>query len=135
MPGNGRICARDRLAQARQLAETLPEEDNATVSDGQPAAATKTDGQLRSRDDALALVLKVADYFRRTEPHSPVTFALEQAVRWGRMPLPVLLAELIPDEASRMHFFKMIGIRPEQVEQTGQEAGNRRYSRRSAQNV
>jgi type VI secretion system protein ImpA len=52
----------------------------------------------------------VADYFRQSEPHSPVSYALEQAVRWGRMPLPDLLAELIPDESARTNMLRMTGI-------------------------
>jgi type VI secretion system protein ImpA len=56
--------------------------------------------------------LVVAQFFKKTEPHSPVSYALEQAVRWGRMGLPELLSELIPDDASRVQLFKMVGIRP-----------------------
>lgn len=66
---------------------------------------------LRSRDDALAAIGQLADYFRRTEPQSLIPYALEQAVRWGRMPLPELLAELIPDDNPREALFKQVGIR------------------------
>ena len=54
--------------------------------------------------------VSIADFFRRNEPHSPIPFALEQAVRWGQMPLPQLLRELIPDDGSRQNFFKLTGI-------------------------
>jgi type VI secretion system protein ImpA len=67
-------------------------------------------GRLVTRDDALNALLQVADYFRRTEPHSPVSYSLEQAVRWGRMSLPELLAELIPDEAARTQLSLRAGI-------------------------
>src|SRR5262249_39736336 len=67
---------------------------------------------IRSREDAFRALLKVSDFFRRTEPHSPVSYALEQAVRGGRMPLPELLMELVPDEAPRKNLFKQVGIRP-----------------------
>jgi type VI secretion system protein ImpA len=76
---------------------------------GQPGAP----GSLRSRDDALQMLLKVADYFRRAEPHTPVSYALEQAVRWGRMSLPELLNDLIPDDSARQAFFHRVGIRPD----------------------
>jgi type VI secretion system protein ImpA len=56
----------------------------------------------------------VADFFKRTEPHSPISYALEQAVRWGRMPLPELLQELIPEDAVRGQLFKLVGIVPRQ---------------------
>ena len=68
-------------------------------------------------DDWMGLELRhlialkaVADFFRRSEPHSPLPFALEQAVRWGQMPLPQLLRELIPDEGARHNLFKLTGI-------------------------
>jgi type VI secretion system protein ImpA len=80
-----------------------------------PGAAAKADapaeGQLRTRDDALRMLTKVADFFRQTEPHTPVSYAIEQAVRWGKMSLPDLLTELIPDEAPRKGLFRQIGVK------------------------
>lgn len=63
-----------------------------------------------SRDEAFRQLLQVAEFFRRTEPHSPVSYALEQAVRWGRMSLPELLSELIGDSAARDDLFKRMGL-------------------------
>jgi len=69
-------------------------------------------GEIASRDDALRLLEEVARWFRRTEPHSPLSYTLEDAVRRGRMTLPELLAELMPDESSRSSFLIPLGIRP-----------------------
>jgi type VI secretion system protein ImpA len=69
-------------------------------------------GPIQTREDAFRLLESVSDYFRRTEPHSPLSYSLEQCVRWGRMPLPDLLAELVPDEMTRAQLFKLTGIRP-----------------------
>ena len=63
-------------------------------------------------DKLFRTLERVADFFRQTEPHSPLAYALNQAVRWGRMPLPDLLTELIPDEAARTSFFRITGIQP-----------------------
>jgi type VI secretion system protein ImpA len=63
-----------------------------------------------SRDHALVMLEAIAAYFRQTEPHSPIPYTLEQTVRWGRMPLPALLTELIPDQNAREHYFRMVGI-------------------------
>lgn len=80
-------------------------------------AVAAPSGKVVTRDDAFRALLQVADFFRRTEPHSPVSYALEQAVRWGRMPLPELMAELISDEAIRQEIFRRIGIpKPEPKE-------------------
>jgi type VI secretion system protein ImpA len=65
---------------------------------------------VQTREEAFRALLQVADFFRRTEPHSPLAYALEQAVRWGRMPLPELWSELVPDESVRQQLFKLVGI-------------------------
>ncbi|MBC8874487.1 MAG: type VI secretion system protein TssA [Planctomycetes bacterium] len=67
-------------------------------------------GKVVTREDAFRALLQVADFFRRTEPHSPVSYALEQAVRWGRMPLPELMADLIADESTREEMYRRVGI-------------------------
>ena len=67
-------------------------------------------GPVQTRDEAFRALRKVAEFFKRTEPHSPVSYALEQAVRWGKMPLPELLTELITEESAREQLFKLVGI-------------------------
>jgi type VI secretion system protein ImpA len=79
---------------------------------GAAKGAQTSAGPLQSRDDAFNLLTKVADFFRSTEPHSIVSYAVDQAVRWGRMPLPDLLAELITEENPRKALYKQVGIRP-----------------------
>jgi type VI secretion system protein ImpA len=66
--------------------------------------------EISSREQALSILEFIAAYFRQTEPHSPIPSALEQAVRWGRTPLPDLLAELIPDDGARQHYCRMVGL-------------------------
>lgn len=90
-------------------------ESAAGAGDGAAAGqsvAGGVSGAVRTRDDAFRALLQTADFFKRTEPHSPVSYLLEQAVRWGRMPLPDLWAELIPEEDHRLNLFKLVGIRP-----------------------
>lgn len=69
-------------------------------------------GAFRTRDEAFDAISRVADFFRKTEPQSPVIFVLEQAVRWGKMPLPELLAEWVADDMMRGQIYKLVGIRP-----------------------
>ena len=88
----------------------LEEGGEAMASGG--AGAEGVTGRVGSREEAFRALLRVAEFFKRTEPHSPVSYALEQAVRWGRMPLPQLLDELIPEDAARQQLFKLIGITP-----------------------
>jgi type VI secretion system protein ImpA len=75
------------------------------------AAGTQTAG-METRQGALATLTRVAEYFRQTEPHSPISYALEQAVRWARLPLPELLSELVADQSTREEIFKRTGITP-----------------------
>jgi type VI secretion system protein ImpA len=96
---------------ADNIATSAAEEGGtAMVSlDSQPLGLSTV---VRTREDAFRALLQVADYFKRTEPHSPVAYALEQAVRWGRMSLPELLTELVSEQGVRDQVFKVVGIKP-----------------------
>ena len=61
-----------------------------------------TSGAIASRDHAFNELRKIADYFLETEPHSPVYMLIERAIRWGYLPLPELLQELVGDNANVM---------------------------------
>jgi type VI secretion system protein ImpA len=88
---------------------------NGGLSMGNGIDGGSIQGRIQSRNEAFQALLRVAQFFKDTEPHSPVSYALEQAVRWGRMPLPDLLSELISDSGSREAVFKLIGIAPPQT--------------------
>jgi len=85
--------------------------DTSGVATVQNGGTSVSSNQVQNREDAFLVLERVADYFRRSEPHSPVSYALEQAVRWGRMPLPELLAELVSEDSARNDIFKLAGIR------------------------
>lgn len=74
-------------------------------------------GAIASREDAFQAMLRIAEFFRKTEPHSPVSYTLEELVRRGRMPLTDLIAELIPDEDARRTYLLRAGIAPPQQEE------------------
>ncbi|PWC37551.1 type VI secretion system protein TssA [Azospirillum sp. TSO35-2] len=118
-------AARDRLAT---LAGDEPAADQPAAAEpaaggGAPAAATaksQVSGAVTSREDAFKVLLQVADFFRKTEPHSPISYTLEEVVRRGRMPLQELLQELITDEETRRQFFIASGAKaPPPAEQSG----------------
>ncbi|HSG70666.1 MAG TPA: type VI secretion system protein TssA [Planctomycetaceae bacterium] len=95
-----------------------PEEDEVESSaEGAPvskgtsgSSASIASASIQNREEAFRGILRVAEFFKKTEPHSPIPFALERIVRWGRMPLPQLLKELIQDEGSIDQMFKLVGI-------------------------
>lgn len=69
--------------------------EDGTVISGGVATAT---GAVRSRQDALKRLADVAEFFRKTEPHSPVSYLVQRAVKWGNMPLDSWLQEVVKDE-------------------------------------
>lgn len=54
-------------------------------------------GPIRNRMEALQRLEEVVAYFRKAEPHSPVAYLVERAIRWGQMPLEVWLREVIKE--------------------------------------
>ena len=74
------------------------------ISAGPSAGAT--------REDALRALGEIANFFRRTEPHSPLSYTLDEAVRRGRMTWPDLLAEIVGDTDTRNNILNTLGIRP-----------------------
>ncbi|WP_207480952.1 type VI secretion system protein TssA [Arenibaculum pallidiluteum] len=78
-----------------------------------PAAAERRragPGGFASREEALQALDQVARYFRQAEPHSPISYTLDELVRRARMPFPDLLAELVPDEGTRRALLITAGI-------------------------
>lgn len=69
-----------------------------------------TAGIVQTRDQAFRAIQELADHFKKTEPHSPVAYLLEQAVRWGRLPLPHLLSELVYDQQLKDDLFRLMGM-------------------------
>ena len=91
------------------LRRGLEEERNARVSADsaqrydiaslRSAGAVGVAGPIQNRRDALKRLSDVADFFQKTEPHSPISYIVSRAVKWGNMPLEVWLKDVIKDEA------------------------------------
>lgn len=104
-------------ALAAAQAGAAPAADGGIAGDGAAAAASGGVsgggvGAIRSREDAFSALLRVAEFFRRSEPHSPVSYTLEELVRRGRMSLPDLLNELIADSSQRRSYYVVAGMKP-----------------------
>jgi type VI secretion system protein ImpA len=126
-PPTGRV--RDLLMAIADVANTYapPEPDAPAVDaaaeniagadDGPVAGATAVRAaRTVTREDMLRELEGIADYFLRTEPHSPLAYTLQEAVRRGRLTWPELLAEVVPDDKVRSGMLVMLGIRPAQPE-------------------
>ena len=112
------IALRDLVAEISEFLarNTTPEgaaSGDATqeVSRRAAAPATGSTGPVSSRSQALARLAEVADYFRRAEPHSPISYLVQRAVRWGQMPLEDLLAEIVKDGVALESIRETLGIK------------------------
>ncbi len=65
---------------------------------------------IMTRDKAFDVLESISSYFKEAEPHSPVSYLIQKAIRWGRLPLPELWEELIRDDTMRKQLFTISGI-------------------------
>ena len=65
---------------------------------------------LHTRDQALAQFREVADFFRRTEPHSPVAYLADKAASWGEMSLHLWLRTVLKNEETLAGVEELLGV-------------------------
>ena len=68
------------------------------------------------RPDALRRLAGVAEFFRRTEPHSPVSYLVQRAILWGEMPLESWLQEVINNEDVLGRVRETLGLKQPKME-------------------
>lgn len=99
---------------AEDLAENAGadfEEESSSLS--ATVSAVQTTGPVKSRAEAFKKLTEISEFFRKTEPHSPISYILERAVKWGDMSLNDLIKELIPDSSARDTYGSLTGINTE----------------------
>jgi type VI secretion system protein ImpA len=101
----------EKLVKEKRILEPDPVQDSAVAgaTDGEGNAAV-SGGPLGSRADALRHLAEVAQYFQRTEPHSPVAYLVQRAIKWGQMPLEIWLEDVIKDGAVLGHLKETLGL-------------------------
>jgi type VI secretion system protein ImpA len=121
------------FAQARDAVQTLlhtlpapaaaPQATAQDVAAVEPAAGTPAvaaapqpqavvAGAIRSRADAIAQLRAIAQFFRDTEPHSPVSYFAEKAASAGEQDLHTWLRSVIKDQGALAHLEEMLGVPP-----------------------
>lgn len=65
------------------------------------------------RAQALAQLRQVAEFFRRTEPHSPVAYLADKAASWGELPLHLWLRAVVKDPAVLGQLDELLGSAPD----------------------
>jgi type VI secretion system protein ImpA len=75
------------------------------------STATSVSGPIKNRDQAIEQLRQVAEFFRRTEPHSPVAYLADKAATWGDLPLHTWLKTVVKDPTSLAFIEEMLGVK------------------------
>lgn len=76
---------------------------------------------IKARQDAFRRLGEVADYFRRNEPHSPVSYLVQRAIKWGQMPLEMWLEDVIKDGLVLGSLRETLGLQSAAQEESSSE--------------
>ncbi|RKZ70433.1 MAG: type VI secretion system protein TssA [Gammaproteobacteria bacterium] len=106
----------NHIGKHKMPAEDLAENTEANITNNSSApsatvSSTQTTGPVTSRAEAFKKLTEISEFFRKTEPHSPISYILERAVKWGDMSLNDLIKELIPDSSARDTYGSLTGIK------------------------
>ena len=105
-------AAREALENAIHFIAPMPAGGEfAAALPGVPAASgvPGNTGAIVQRQQALSQLRQVADFFRRTEPHSPVAYLADKAASWGEMPLHQWLRAVVKDQGTLAQLDEMLG--------------------------
>lgn len=109
------LLAKEKRAAEPRDDEVAEIEGAEAASDGQSMAATSggvtvSGGAIRNRQEALKRLSEIANFFRQSEPHSPVSYAVQRAVKWGNMPLDEWLADVVKDGTTLENLREVLGF-------------------------
>ncbi len=76
------------------------------------AAGGGAAGPIATREQAYRQLRVVAEFLRRTEPHSPVALLIERAVKWGDLPFESLFRDFVKNEDVRGQVQDLLGLQP-----------------------
>ncbi len=91
------------------IAPLSPGVDFAAAPPAAGQGASSSGGAIVQRQQALAQLRQVADFFRRTEPHSPVAYLADKAASWGELPLHLWLRAVVKDSGTLAQLDEMLG--------------------------
>lgn len=97
---------------AADAAMPSPAAPGAAMADVPALPGATASGAPTTRAQALQQLRLVADFFRRTEPHSPVAYLADKAARWGSMDLHLWLRQVVKDESTLLRLEDLLGVEP-----------------------
>ena len=107
----------ERITREKRPPEPTADDEaeaGGTTADGSAApAGGRLPLEPTNRADALRRLAAVAAFFRRTEPHSPVAYLVQRAIKWAEMPLETWLRDVIPSDDVLRTIREHLGIKEE----------------------
>lgn len=114
---NPKLAAFSRALSAKgaggAAAEGAAAQTGGAVETQTSSAPAGPAGPITNRKVAFERLKEVADFLRRTEPHSPVAYLVQRAIKWGDMPLETVLAELVKNNDVRRQVYETLGLKQE----------------------
>lgn len=89
--------------------ETASDEEIKTESSEERPLSLSTAGMV-DRQQILRNLQDAADFFKNTEPHSPVSYLIERAIKWANMGLQEWLDEVVKDPSSLSFIKETLGL-------------------------
>ena len=102
-----------KMPSEEEAEEGIDGENGESGAQGGGDSQAQASGPVKNRTDAFKKLTEISEFFRKTEPHSPISYIIERAVKWGDMPLDDLMRELIPDSSSRNFYGSLTGVKSE----------------------
>jgi type VI secretion system ImpA/VasJ family protein len=90
-----------------------PTQPGAAMADAptSTAAASGPAGPITNRKVAFERLKEVAEFLKRTEPHSPVAYLVQRAIKWGDMSLENVITELVKNNDVRKQIMETLGVK------------------------
>ncbi|MCW5959877.1 MAG: type VI secretion system protein TssA [Pyrinomonadaceae bacterium] len=108
-----KLLAQKREEEPDEVEEEADEgetQDSGGAVSGGQSGMPETAGAIQGRADALKRLAQLAEFFRKTEPHSPISYLVTRAVKWGNMPLETWLQDVIKDETVLFQIRQTLGF-------------------------
>jgi len=93
-----------------QVGEDEPASAGEAAVGGSGGAAAVAGGPINTREQAIRQLQEVGEYFRRAEPHSPISYLVARAVKWGSMPLDKLFQDVVRNDDVIEHIWETLGL-------------------------
>lgn len=104
------VGAISHIAQHKFPVDEEVSEEGASEETGSNTGTSAASGPIKSREDAFKKLIEISEFFRKTEPHSPISYMIQRTVKWGSLPLDDLIRELIPDSSARDFYGSLTGV-------------------------